>query len=290
LYSICTYPNWVNNLLLRHIDEATVLANDTGQWDEIYTVTAGEKWETGDTEQYAGLPYLTDTYGANLKVIYHDTLPQQLGPSLDDGNGFVQSIEENRDGREGILDITKDAGFVAGSGEGVSAWWTVPHLDYWEGGMEESTYGDINRHPNMDYDQEFADDDYPCGPGDPDYPCDPEGPGSWHDQETACMDETVRIPLLALQWHNYVAETWNWRDSNFVVGSLSWKKDLFNILYGAMPMWHVTSDLWTAHSAEYIASYKKLLAGPAGEWLRGNDGSRVCDRRPSRPKNRVEQR
>jgi hypothetical protein len=73
------------------------------------------------------------------------------------------------------------------------------------------------------------------------------------------LDEKHRIPFLALQWHDYVAETWNWRNSTFVVSSLSWKKDLFNILYGAMPMWHVTKALWDIHSPEYIGSYWKLL-------------------------------
>jgi hypothetical protein len=116
--------------------------------------------------------------------------------------------------------------------------------------MEESIYGDIDRHPNTEFQYEFASDTF-VPPG--------MDRHNWHDQEVNCLDETARIPLLALQWHNYVAETWNWRDSTFVTASLSWKKDLFNILYSGMPMWHVTSTLWGSHSSEYITSYFKLL-------------------------------
>jgi hypothetical protein len=125
--------------------------------------------------------------------------------------------------------------------------------------MEESIYGDIDRHPIMDHADgagEFVDDYYPCAP--PPQQCNLPPP-YWKDQELACLDEQHRIPLLALQWHDYVAATWNWRNSTFVVESLSWKKDLFNILYCGMPMWHVTNELWTNHKAEYIGSYFKLL-------------------------------
>lgn len=249
-------PDWVGSLLLHQqgVTEEVVLLNDLDQWDELYSVTAGDKWEMGNSEDERGIPYNLTKYGSNLKVIYQDTLPQQLGPCVYDPD-FRESIEDNQTGRQHILDITHQAfplqplGFVSGSGEGISAWWTVSHLDYWEGGMEESVYGDITRHPIDDHDEEFASNDF----------IPEDGTYTWYAQETDCLLEEERIPLLALQWHDYVAQTWNWRNSTFVVQSLSWKKDLFNILYCAMPMWHVNKTLWTAHLAEYIASYKKLF-------------------------------
>lgn len=261
--------NWVSHLLLGATTEAAILsANGSyNHWADLDTDASEPAWKNSTD---SGLPYLTSHYGTNLRVIYHDTLPQQLGPSIYGPGGgrmppyYVQTIDANQTGRQKILDDTHLAspngfGLVAGSGEGISAWWTVPHLDYWEGGMEESTYGDISRHPITDHGQDFADDLYPCDVGDPNYPCNPPDPGPWHDQELKCLDEQARVPLLALQWHNYAAETWNWRNSTFVVSSLIWKKDLFNILYCGMPMWHVTNALWSAHSTDYVTSYWKLL-------------------------------
>ncbi|HEY2711363.1 MAG TPA: glycoside hydrolase [Chthoniobacterales bacterium] len=255
--------NWVVKLLTGEKTEADLAYPVSHNWDSLYTPDIVDQWTNGNTLTDPGLPYFTTKWGADINVIYHDTLPQQTAPVILDPPG-LQSIQEEQAGRLDVLDETHSYtdtahanGFVSGSGEGVSAWWTIPHLDYWEGGMEESTYGDINRSPitqHADGAGEFVDDCYPLTS-----PCSSEDPDSWSTQEAACLDEQHRIPLLALQWHDYVAETWNWRNSTFVVSSLSWKKDLFNILYGGMPMWHVNADLWAAHSAEYIASYFKLL-------------------------------
>jgi hypothetical protein len=283
LSSICSRPGgWVNDLLLGNVTEQQILAYNvqhppTAGWDQLDTDYSEPYWNTGHCSPTAtpscpsGLPYLVDHYGPNLRVIYHDTLPQQLGPSIDPPM-YVQTIDANKTGRQKILDDThlpspNGFGLVAGSGEGISAFWTIPHLDYWEGGMEESTYGDISRHPIEDHCYEFASTGFPCDNGL--FVCGDQTPydicndvthgESWYEEEVKCLDEQARIPLLALQWHDYVAETWNWRNSTFVVSNLSWKKDLFNILYGGMPMWHVTNALWTAHSADYIASYWKLL-------------------------------
>ncbi len=270
LFKICDISDWVGKLLLHknNTTETTVVDADNDNWDQLYTPTAKMYWETGASTPNSGIPYVLNKYG-DMRVFYHDTLPQQLGPCVyrvppNSGTPYVETIQENRTGRQAILDVTHQPflplhpyGFVSGSGEGISAWWTVSHLDYWEGGMEESIYADISRSPISEYWAEFADDYFPCDPPPAQCGTDQE---SWKDQEAESMLENERIPLLALQWHDYVAQTWNWRNSNFVVQSLSWKKDLFNILYCAMPMWHVTDSLWTGHMAEYVASYEKLRA------------------------------
>jgi hypothetical protein len=69
-------------------------------------------------------------------------------------------------------------------------------------------------------------------------------------------DEQHRIPLLELQFHDYVASTWNWRNTNFQYLGTSAQKDLFNALYGTMPMWNMTTTLWAAHQQEFLDSYQ----------------------------------
>ena len=150
-------PNWVNQLLL-HLNgttEATILAanGSLNKWAQLDTDASELAWKNGTCDPMAGcdsgLPYLTSHYGTHLRVIYHDTLPQQLGPSIYGPGGgrippyYVQTIDANKTGRQKILDdthLTSPNGFglVAGSGEGISAWWTVT-LDYPErrhGGRE----------------------------------------------------------------------------------------------------------------------------------------------------------
>ena len=61
-------------------------------------------------------------------------------------------------------------------------------------------------------------------------------------------------------FHDYVASTWVWRDPNFENITYAWKKDLFNILYGTMPMWHMTKEIWQQHKDTIIKSYKKIQA------------------------------
>ena len=35
-------------------------------------------------------------------------------------------------------------------------------------------------------------------------------------------------------FHDYVAGTWVWRDTNYPSTPFAWKRDLFNVLYGTM--------------------------------------------------------
>jgi hypothetical protein len=63
-----------------------------------------------------------------------------------------------------------------------------------------------------------------------------------------------------LAFHDYVAGTWVWRDTNYQSTSFARKKDLFNILYGTMPMWHINRRLWESHKADFVASYKNIAS------------------------------
>ena len=48
------------------------------------------------------------------------------------------------------------------------------------------------------------------------------------------------------------------RDTNFQSRPYAWKKDLFNILYGTMPMWHIDRKLWDLHKKDMLASYRRI--------------------------------
>jgi hypothetical protein len=66
--------------------------------------------------------------------------------------------------------------------------------------------------------------------------------------------------LYQLGFHDYVVGTWVWRDTNFQSTPYVWKKDLFNILYGSMPMWHINQQLWVKHKTAMLASYRNISA------------------------------
>ena len=72
------------------------------------------------------------------------------------------------------------------------------------------------------------------------------------------LDETRRVPLYQLAFHDYVGGTWVWRDTNFQSAQFAWKKELFNVLYGTMPMWHIDRKLWDLHRKEMCASYQRI--------------------------------
>jgi hypothetical protein len=82
----------------------------------------------------------------------------------------------------------------------------------------------------------------------------------YQEQAATQLDETRRIPLYQLGFHDYVAGTWVWRDTNYQSTPYAWKKDLFNILYGTMPMWHITRGLWEKHKTEMISSYQNIAS------------------------------
>ena len=54
--------------------------------------------------------------------------------------------------------------------------------------------------------------------------------------------------------------SWVWRDTNFQSTPYAWKKDLFNILYASMPMWHISRRLWDRHKPAMLASYRNISA------------------------------
>jgi hypothetical protein len=180
---------------------------------------------------------LIQTYGTQL--FYFDTLVVQLAPCLSPEH--PSTIEENQAARLAILQKTRDLGMVTGSGEGLCPTWSLPGVDFFEGLMSLRTYADPElKIPSGGFDTDLGE--------------------SYAADASVILDEKTRIPLYQLAFHDYVAGTWVWRDTNFQSRPYAWKKDLFNILYGTMPMWHIDRQLWEAHKADYVASYRAIAS------------------------------
>jgi len=174
-----------------------------------------------------------------VQVFYFDTLAVQLAPCL--APDHPSTIEQDEQARLELMQETRDLGAIVGSGEGLNPTWALPGLDFFEGLMSLRTYTDTRlKIPAGGYDTDLGQ--------------------SYAQQAAFTLDETRRIPLYELAFHDYVAGTWNWRDSNFQSTAFANKKDLFNILYGTMPLWHIDRALWDAHKTAFVESYKKVFS------------------------------
>jgi hypothetical protein len=218
---------WPGGLLLGGLAPDRFFAgSNQAAWGRICAKHLVPEW----TEKAKGL--IRD-YGTQL--FYYDTLVVQLAPCLHPDH--PSTIEENQQGRLQILRTTRDLGMVVGSGEGNSPTWALPEVDFFEGLMSLRTYIDTPLSvPGGDYAKDLGD----------------------SEQEHVSLDETRRIPLYQLAFHDYVGGTWVWRDTNFQSSQFAWKKELFNILYGTMPMWHIDRKLWALHKEEMVASYGRI--------------------------------
>ena len=82
----------------------------------------------------------------------------------------------------------------------------------------------------------------------------------WHDVPhkvaTYQTGEAYRLPLFELVFHDCVVSYWYWGDYNNKLPALWDKRDLFNALYGAPPMYVVTPDNWPLFRERIFASYR----------------------------------
>jgi hypothetical protein len=176
-------------------------------------------------------------YGVQL--FYFDTMAVQVVQCIHPDH--PESVEQNTAGRLAIMKQTRDMGMVVGSGEGLAPSWALPGVDFFEGQMNCRDYhntvmsvagGGFEKDLGHEYD---------------------EGAKTQ-------LDFTRRIPLYQLGFHDYAVGTWVWRDTNYQSTPYAWKKDLFNILYGSMPMWHLSQRLWDRHKDAMLASYRNFLS------------------------------
>jgi len=227
LFQVSRRRGWPADLLLGKVAPDRFLAgSNLAGWDRVCAKHLLPEW----TEKAKGL---IQDYGTQL--FYFDTTVVQLAPCLSPDH--PSTIEENQQARRDIMRATRDLGMLVGSGEGNSPTWALPELDFFEGQMSLRTYIDTPLSiPGGDYAKDLGD----------------------SQQERVTLDETKRVPLYQLAFHDYVGGTWVWRDTNFQSAQFAWKKELFNILYGTMPMWHIDRKLWDLHKREMLASYRRI--------------------------------
>ncbi|MEM1515362.1 MAG: glycoside hydrolase [Candidatus Bathyarchaeia archaeon] len=72
------------------------------------------------------------------------------------------------------------------------------------------------------------------------------------------VGEYYRVPLWELVYHDAVVSTWYWGDSNNRIPELWNKKDLFNVLYGTMPMYLVGKEEFEVMKYAIVRSYKYI--------------------------------
>ena len=231
LFRVSKNRGWPNALLTGKLPPDRLLATSNPKsWERICGKHVLPEWIEKATR-------LIQEYGVQL--FYFDTLVVQLAPCLNPEH--PSTIEENQQARLEIMKKTRDLGMIVGSGEGGCPTWALPGVDFFEGLMSLRTYVDIPlKIPAGGYEKDLG--------------------NSYQKQAAVILDETRRIPLYQLAFHDYVAGTWVWRDTNYQSTPFAGKKDLFNILYGTMPMWHINRRIWESHKADFVASYKRIAS------------------------------
>jgi hypothetical protein len=72
------------------------------------------------------------------------------------------------------------------------------------------------------------------------------------------INETIRVPLYELVYHDAVVTSWRWEDANHHTPEIWWKKDLFNILYASAPLWTLDQERWDSYRNTFIESFKNI--------------------------------
>jgi hypothetical protein len=186
LFQVSRQRHWASALLTGKIAPDKLLAgSNRGAWDRICAKQVLKEWpEKAKT--------VISDYGVQL--FYFDTLVVQLAPCLHPDH--PSTIEENAQARGEILRRTRQMGMLVGSGEGGCPTWALPDLDFFEGLMSLRTYSDnALKIPGGDFKTDLGND--------------------YQKQAATALDETRRIPLYQLAFHDFVAGTWVWRDTNY---------------------------------------------------------------------------
>ncbi len=227
LFHVSKERGWPTDLLLGRVDPPKFWQNSRqNAWKRICAHYVLPHW----LEKAKALQV-----DPGAQLTYFDTLVVQLAACLDPEH--PATIEENLQARLKLMQKTRDLGLVVGSGEGVAPTWALPGLDFFEGEMSLRTYADSKlKIPVGDY--RF------------------DNGKTYKADAPLALSVTKRIPLYQLAFHDYVAGTWVWRDSNYQSAAFAHQKNLFNLLYGTMPMWHIDRQIWEAHKTDFIASYR----------------------------------
>ena len=66
------------------------------------------------------------------------------------------------------------------------------------------------------------------------------------------------IPTFELVAHDLLFSSWDRQDANHRVSERWPLKNLFNALYGNMPLWHLTRDIWEEKKEIFKKSYQRI--------------------------------
>lgn len=75
-------------------------------------------------------------------------------------------------------------------------------------------------------------------------------------QVKVMLNESIRVPLFELAFHDCVVSYWYWCDHNAKVIPLWDRRDLFNRLYGTPPMFVFNQTIWERYKDRFAQSFK----------------------------------
>lgn len=140
---------------------------------------------------------------------------------------------QDREYRYKLLEYVKSRGLIVGAECGYD--WAVPVVHYFEGMMS------LGRYRLPDAGHEIS--KYIAPP--PEY-------------LKYQVGEYYRVPLFQLVYHDAVVTTWYWGDSSNRLPELWPKKDLFNILYGTVPLWVLDKRTYKKNKSRLIRSFQSV--------------------------------
>jgi hypothetical protein len=191
------------------------------------------------------IPALLKTY-PYLGRFIDVTTAEGLYECYDPNHPLVKA--EKRAAGQNLLAFVRANGLVVGGEHGI--WWGAPHQDYIEGMMSGNRFawpaGHLIHPKNKQ--EKFSG---------------PYGAETWEVYDRWSLGHEWRAPLWELVFHDCVAATWYWGDSNDYLLDAApetmAKKDAFNVLYGTMPMlWADSDGAWHKDRAGFLRTYRNV--------------------------------
>jgi len=102
--------------------------------------------------------------------------------------------------------------------------------------------------------------------------------------DSHALNPAIRIPLFELVAHDCFVASSHWRCANNMVEGRRRKMDLFNILYGNMPLWILSRHEWETRRAELVQSWQDVCG-----WTRKIGYDEMVDHRWLTPDRNVQE-
>ena len=152
-----------------------------------------------------------------------------------DKNHPLSRSDDRKNKMELLAYLSRDQKLVTGSETGMDM--AVPYLHYFEGMMSLGPY----RLPDSGYDLTTY-----------------KAPSE--EFKTFQLGPKYRIPLFELVFHDCVADSWYWGDSSNRVPEFWDERDMFNALYGTMPLFILDQRAWDGDKDRFVKSAKDATA------------------------------